>query len=244
MTADRPPGRRFELVDGPVPPATDDPAAGGPGRGPTGLPVWLAVAVSVLAVVVLAVVPPRVNHSAPAPTPPPLPLIPTPSTPTAGCDLADPACRITQASQWRDRTAAVVRSRLDPQDRYFTGYSYATSTPYENGSRLDALGLEVYRLEGGGTEVFVQIAKSRGAALRCGQLTRHRCFGQRFMDGNRFTLTPTTSVADGVEVQYSPSGTYVITLVARNTTAGRPLEIGIGDLIGVAQDPRLQPPPS
>ena len=148
------------------------------------------------------------------------------------------------AARWRDRTAMILRERLDPEDTYFTGYSYSANPRYTTGQRLNALGLQVYRLEGGGTEVFVQIAKTRADAVRCGAITHHRCVGQRFMDGNRFSMTTTPGVQEGIEVQHSPAGTYVITLVARNTTGGRPLELNNGDLIAVAQDPRLQPPPS
>ena len=121
---------------------------------------------------------------------------------------------------------------------------HGVSSLYTTGSRLDALALDVYRLNGGGTEVFIQIAKTRADAVRCGQITRHRCTGQRFMDGNRFSMTTTPGVAQGIEVQHSPAGTYVITIAARNTTGGRPLELNNGDLIAVAQDPRLEPPPS
>lgn len=237
--ASRPRDSRFELVDGPLPiPQTD------PVRGVGGRPrFWLVgvVVAAVLLVVVTAVLRQHRERAEDVPTPPP---IPSPTVPASDCDLTEPGCRVVQADRWRDQTAAVLRTHLDPEDHYFTGYSWGPTSPYEQGPRLNALGLEVYRLEGGGTEVFIQIAKSRADALRCGELTHHRCVGQRFMDGNRFSLTPTTQVADGIEVQYSPAGTYVITLVGRNTTAARPLPIGIGDLIAVAQDVRLQPPPS
>lgn len=239
---------RFELVDGPLPPtsAPTDPATAGrlrPLRSPSALVVLVSAAVLVL---VAALVLPHRPPDAPVPVDPPRSL-PAPSTvapPGAGCDLAQEGCRTVAATRWRDRTAQIVRERLDPEDTYFTGYTYRVTPRYTGGTRLDALGLDVYRLNGGGTEVFIQIAKTRADAVRCGEITRHRCTGQRFMDGNRFSMTTTPGVAEGIEVQHSPAGTYVITLVARNTTGGQPLPLHNGDLIAVAQDPRLQPPPS
>lgn len=238
---------RFELVDGPMPPAGDHP--GGPEEpasqrlrpSPSAIVVLVSAIVLVL---VAAVVLPHRSTPSPVPLPEPSPQISTATPPTAGCDLSQEGCRVVSAARWRDRTAQILRERLDPEDAYFTGYSYSINPLYTTGRRLDALALEVYRLDGGGTEVFIQIAKTRPDAVRCGQLTHQRCTGQRFMDGNRFSMTTTTSVAEGLEIQYSPAGTYVITLVARNTTGGRPLELNNGDLIEVAQDPRLEPPPS
>jgi SAM-dependent MidA family methyltransferase len=64
----------------------------------------------------------------------------------------------------------------------------------------------------------------------------------RFMDGNSFLLTETTSVRQGMEVQYAPAGTEVITVIARNTQRGKVLEIDRGDLIKLVQDARLQLP--
>ena len=238
---------RFELVDGPLPPGDDPDGSALPPHRPRSLrtPSTLIVLVSaVVLVLVAAFVLPHSSPDAPAPPPAPVPSFSTSAPPTAGCDLAQEACRVTEAARWRDRTAAIVRERLDPENAYFTGHSYGVSSLYTTGTRLDALALDVYRLNGGGTEVFIQIAKVRADAVRCGQITRHRCTGQRFMDGNRFSMTTTPGVAQGIEVQHSPTGTYVITIAARNTTGGRPLELHNGDLIAVAQDPRLEPPPS
>lgn len=233
---------RFELVDGPLPPSTasagEDPRRRA--RGP-GVAITVVATVLLLAAVLLPYGSPRST----APDPAPLPSsVLTPSPAPAPCDLAEEGCRVLLAARWRERTATVLRERLDPEDTYFTGYSYATGPPYLSGPRLNALGLDVHRLEGGGTEVFVQVARTRSDALRCGVLTRHPCTGMRFMDGNRFSLTTTTSAADGIEVQHIPAGTYVITVVARNTDGGRTLPLNTGDLIAVAQDPRLEPPPS
>jgi hypothetical protein len=251
VTADQPRPGRFELVDGPLP-SRDDPAPSDrrvTGRRAAGPAALVVLATALLVAIAATVLPHReqdgtVPPSTPQSTPPSTAGSPSASGPSASCDLADPGCRIVAATRWRERTAAILRERLDPTDSYFTGYSYSINPVYDAGSRLNALGLEVYRLQGGGTEVFVQIAKTGKDAVRCGTITRQRCTGQRFMDGNRFSMTMTTTVAEGIEVQHIPTGTYVITLVARNTTGGRVLELGIGDLIAVAQDPRLRPPPS
>ena len=238
-------GSRFELVDGPLQPTPEGPTGGGPPRGSlqgsSAIVVLVSAAVLVL---VAAMVLPHGTRDPSTPFPSPSPVITSPTPPSASCDLSQEGCRVITAARWRDRTAMILRERLDPEDTYFTGYSYSVNPRYTAGPRLNALGLQVYRLEGGGTEVYVQIAKTRADAVRCGAITHHPCVGQRFMDGNRFSMTTTSGVQEGIEVQHSPAGTYVITLVARNTTGGRPLELNNGDLIAVAQDPRLQPPPS
>jgi hypothetical protein len=238
--------RRFELVDGPLPERS--PSVRGAKAPAIPLPAPLVVTVCTVVLLVVAIVvsgrPGGGAVPGPGPGPAPTPASTSVIRPSTTCDLAHDGCRIVQTARWRARTAAILRARLDPDNLYFTGYSYSVTSLYNTGPRLNALGLEVYRLEGGGgTEVFVQIAKSRADAVRCGTITHHRCISQRFMDGNRFSLTATTMVADGIEVQHIPAGTYVITLVARNTTAGRPLTLTTGDLIEIAQDPRLRPPP-
>lgn len=237
---------RFELVDGPLQPTPEGSRGGGrPPRGPLRNSAAIVVLISAAVLVLLAaMVLPHDTRDASTPLPTPPPVTTSPTALSASCDLSQEECRVITAERWRDRTAMILRERLDPEDRYFTGYSYSANPRYTTGERLNALGLQVYRLEGGGTEVYVQIAKTRADAVRCGAITHHRCVGQRFMDGNRFSMTTTPGVREGIEVQHSPAGTYVITLVARNITGGRPLELNNGDLIAVAQDPRLQPPPS
>lgn len=237
---------RFELVDGPLQPKPEgSTGGGGPSRGSWRGSSTIVVLVGAAVLVLLAaMLLPHGARDPSTPLPTPSPMITSPTPPSASCDLRQEGCRVVTAARWRDRTAMVLRERLDPEDTYFTGYSYSVNPRYTTGQRLDALGLQVYRLEGGGTEVFVQIAKTRADAVRCGAITHQRCVGQRFMDGNRFSMTTTSGVEEGIEVQHSPAGTYVITLVAHNTTGGRALELNNGDLIAVAQDPRLQPPPS
>ena len=62
------------------------------------------------------------------------------------------------------------------------------------------------------------------------------------LDGNTYLLTDSTLADGGIEVQYSPSGHEVVTVIARNTQRGQILEISRGDLIKLVQDERLHLP--
>ena len=130
---------------------------------------------------------------------------------------------------------------------YFTGYSYSYTEKQDSGfwdGGGGAVDLDLYRMRDGATEVYLQIATSREHAIRCGQLTGRSCETQRFMDGNRYTLTDPFDVAHGLEAQHRPMGTYVLTVVARNTSkAKRELPVTRGDLISLLSDPRLRLPP-
>ena len=165
---------------------------------------------------------------------------------TAACDVRNPSCQATVMRRWRSTMSEVVVSHLDPDGTYFTGYSFSYDPRYESrtfwAGGEGALGLEVVRLNGGATEIYVQVASGYDTAVRCGATTRHRCEGQRFMNGNRFTLSTTTEVAKGIEVQHRPDGDQVVTVVARNTTRGQVLPVTRADLIGLVQDPRLRLP--
>ena len=233
---------RFELVDGPPRPAPD--ASAGPSRprrrqNPTAMILLFS---GVVLVVASALVLPHRSEDAGADLPSPS-LVTNDTTPATSCDLGTEGCRVLVAARWRDRTAQVLREHLDPEDVYFTGYSYSANTRYTTGPRLNALGLEIYRLVGGGTEVFVQVARSDADALRCGTVTHHRCVRQRLADGQEFWMTTTDGMQDGIEIQHSPEGSYVVTLAARNVRGGSAPEVTYSDLIAVAQDPRLRPPP-
>ncbi|MBP2417394.1 hypothetical protein ACFFOM_12715 [Microlunatus capsulatus] len=181
---------------------------------------------------------------APVPAPSPTPSGPEPVT--AACDIANPSCQATVMRRWRTTMSEVVVSHLDPEGTYFTGYSFSYDPRYESREFWSggdgALGLEVFRLRGGATEVYVQVASGYDTAVRCGEVTATRCEGQRFMNGNRFTLSTTTQVARGIEVQHRPDGDQVVTVVARNTTKGEVLDVTRADLIDLVQDPRLRLP--
>ena len=147
---------------------------------------------------------------------------------------------------WRAEMATVVQSYVDPKGEYFSGYGYRYderySTPGFWSGQGGALALEIFRLDKGATVVYLQIATSRRFAVRCGETIGERCRGQTFLSGNVFNLTETTSVIQGMEVQYRPTGREVITVIARNTTKGQIYEVHRGDLIRLLEDPRLKLP--
>ena len=165
---------------------------------------------------------------------------------TAKCDVRNPSCQATVMREWRVTMSQVVASYLDPNEEYFTGFSYSYDRRYESrtfwAGGAGALGLEVFRLDGGATEVYLQVASGYDTAIRCGATTRHRCEARLLLDGNRFTLSMTTQVAKGIEVQYRPEDDQVVTVIARNTTRGQVLPVTRADLIRLVQDPRLRLP--
>jgi DNA-directed RNA polymerase specialized sigma24 family protein len=166
------------------------------------------------------------------------------STPLANCDPATtPACRSTILFKWRSEMAEVASSYLDPSGEYFSGFGYYYTNRYDMRSFWSghggALGLKMFRLDKGATEVYLQVATDRKFAVRCGATTGQQCFHFRFMDGNSYLMTDSTLQREGIEVQYSPSGHEVITVIARNTQRGQILQISRGDLIKLVQDERL-----
>lgn len=207
-----------------------------------------AVAVAAVVVLVLALTQLRPTEApvteAPVPT-----VVATTATPSPepSCDVSERPCQAAILRDWRDEMGLVISYRLDRDKRYFTGYSFSYDRRYETPGIWTrsggSLGLEMFRLDRGATEVYLQIATSREAAVRCGVTTGNPCVSMRFMDGNRFIVTDTTSVVDGLEVQYSPNGDQVITVIARNTTRGQKLALDRSDLIDLVQDPRLRLPP-
>jgi DNA-directed RNA polymerase specialized sigma24 family protein len=174
-------------------------------------------------------------------TAPRVSVSPSPKPP---CDVSNQRCRVALISKWRSDMDYLISLYLDPNGTYFTGHSHFYSAAYWDGAG-GAFGLNLYRARGGATEVFLEIATSRQDAIRCGQLTGRVCRGERFMDGNRYTLTDDlTTRTPGMEAQHRPAGTYVITIVVRNTSkAGRKLPVTRGDLIRLISDPRLKLPP-
>ena len=137
-------------------------------------------------------------------------------------------------------------SQLDPQGKYFSGFGYGYDRRYDTPSfwagQGGALAFEMFRLGKGATEVYLQIATSRKFAVRCGATTHQQCLRFFFMDGNSYLVTDSRVAYHGIEVQYSPKGDEVITVVARNTQRGKTLDISTGDLIKLVQDERLHLP--
>jgi len=148
--------------------------------------------------------------------------------------------------QWRNEMSKVMVSHLDADGKYFTGYSFSYDPRYDTPSfwmgRGGALGLELYRLQGGATEVYLQIATRSSAATRCGTTTKQRCESLRLMDGNRFTLSTSIEISRGIEVQCWAETDQLVTVVARNTMSGKVLDISQADLLKLVQDPRLRLP--
>ncbi len=137
--------------------------------------------------------------------------------------------------------AEVATAELDPQGKYFSGFGYAYDTRYDMPSFWagdgGALAFEMFRLDKGATEVYVQIATSRKFAVRCGATTHQKCLAFHSMDGNSYLVTNSTLADGGIEIQYWPRGDEVITVIAHNTQRGQDLDVGSGDLIRLVQDP-------
>jgi DNA-directed RNA polymerase specialized sigma24 family protein len=178
---------------------------------------------------------------------------PVGATPTASrllpppCGSTDEDCRARTAAAWRNQIAAVVRSYLDPKQTYFKGVDSAPDSRYESPGfwtgEGGVLGLNLVPKDGGATFVYLQIATDEQFAIPCGKLSAQQCGSLRFMDGNRFTLTDSTTTRHGgMEVQYSPAGVEVITVVAIDVGDGRSLMVDRGDLIKLVQDQRLHLP--
>jgi len=182
----------------------------------------------------------------PTPTPTPT-LTPTPTpTPTPVCDTREASCRAALLGDWGYQMAQLTRSHVDPKAGYFAGYNASPRQLHDSPGfwtgQGGALALTLARPTAGGTEIFLQVATSTSQAMRCGSLTRQPCAPQEFMDGNTFTLTQTIDVRQGLEIQYAPRTDEVITVVARNTSKGTPLDVTRAQLMALVTDERLRLP--
>jgi DNA-directed RNA polymerase specialized sigma24 family protein len=169
------------------------------------------------------------------------------STPSEKCDPATtPVCRSKILFDWRSDMAEVATSYLDPSGEYFSGFGYYYDNRYDMPSfwsgQGGAFAFQMFRLDKGATEVYLQVATSRKFAVRCGATTGQQCMFMRFMDGNSYLMTDSTLKGRGIEVQHNPRGDVVVTVIARNTQRGQMLEISRGDLIKLVQDKRLRLP--
>ena len=181
------------------------------------------------------------------PVPQAAPSLPISTPSSKNCDpVTDPTCRSKILFKWRSEMAEVATSHLDPKGEYFSGFGYHYNDRYDTPSfwagHGGALAFEMFRLDKGATEVYLQVATSRKFAVRCGATTNQQCAVVRFMDGNLFRLSDSATVSRGIEVQYNPYGDEVITAIARNTQRGQVLEVSTGDLVKLLQDPRLRLP--
>ena len=201
----------------------------------------LAAVLVLLGVVIWA---PRETLSASTspPAPPPMPVQSQPAPP---CGRSDNSCKVHVLGTWRAEMAEVVASYLDPASNYFDGVGHGSEPIYETPSFWDgrggALGFNLFSRTGA-TVIYLQVASSDSQAIPCGEMTGQHCISERFLDGNRYHLTDTTYATEGLEVQYAPNGTEVVTVVARDTTRGHGLEVTRGQLIKLVQDSRLQLP--
>jgi DNA-directed RNA polymerase specialized sigma24 family protein len=199
----------------------------------------LAAVVLVVAAAILFV--PRAPQ-----TPQSAPSAPIATASSQGCDPSSATCRSMILLRWRSRMVEVASSHLDPTGKYFSGFGYAYDSRYDTPGfwtgQGGALAFEMFRLDKGATEVYLQIATSRKFAVRCGATTHQQCLRFFFMDGNSYLVTDSRLADSGIEVQYSPKGDEVITVIARNTQRGKMLDISTGDLINLVQDDRLRLP--
>ncbi|HEX3197110.1 MAG TPA: hypothetical protein VHR39_06085 [Propionibacteriaceae bacterium] len=198
------------------------------------------VAVVLIVVGVVLLVP---NHPPAPQAAPPLP-VPTPSR--LSCDPSGTTCQWQIMFKWRSTMAEVTSSYLDPTGEYFNGFGYSSGNRYDTPSfwsgQGGALAFQMFRLGKGATNVYVQVATGRRCAVRCGATTHQKCLSFHFMDGNTYLMTDSTLADGGIEVQYSPKGDEVITVIARNTQRGQTLEISTAELIQLVQDERLRLP--
>ena len=207
---------------------------------------WIQRGSAALAAVVLILVAVVLIDARHLPVPQAAPAAPIPTPSGYNCDPSNATCRAHVLFKWRFRMIQVASSYLDPSRKYFNAFSYSNDSHYDMPSfwtgQGGALAIEMFRFEKGATEVYIQIASSRKFAVRCGATTGQKCIFLRFMDGNSYLLTDSTLADRGIEVQYSPKGDEVITIIARDTQRGRGLEISIGDLIKLVQDEQLRLP--
>jgi DNA-directed RNA polymerase specialized sigma24 family protein len=168
------------------------------------------------------------------------------STLSQGCDPSRASCRAKIVFKWRSEMTKVAASYLDPRGEYFSGFGdfydrrYDTPSFWSGGG--GALAFQMFRLDRGATSVYVQLATDREFAVRCGATTHQECLSFQSMDGNTYLMTHSTLADGGIEVQYSPRGDEVITVIARNAQRGQVLQISTGELIRLVQDERLRLP--
>jgi DNA-directed RNA polymerase specialized sigma24 family protein len=207
---------------------------------------WLLRGSAALVAVVLIVVAGALLIPTRPPVPQAAPARPTPTALSVSCEPSSATCQAQILFRWRSRMTEVARSYLDPTGEYFSGFGYSYNSRYNTPSFWSggggALAFQMFRLDKGATEVYLQVATSRKFALRCGATTHQECLSFKSMDGNSYLMTDSTLRRRGIEVQYSPSGDEVITVIARNTQRGQILEIGSGDLIKLVQDERIHLP--
>ncbi|MGI3781738.1 MAG: hypothetical protein ACRYG2_13270 [Janthinobacterium lividum] len=210
---------------------------------------WRRGGVAAAAVVLLVLLVGQLRPVAETPTSAPAPAVATSTvtvtpSPTVPCDRSQATCQASLVRAWRATVYEVVADYVDPEGSYFNASSYYARDETDGlwSTKRGALGMEMFRVGGGATQVTVQIATDRSYALRCGEATGNSCSATRFMDGNRFVLSDGLDTVDGLEGQYRPDGREVITVVATNTGRGTRLVIDRAQLVRLLQDERLRLP--
>ena len=205
----------------------------------------VAAAALVLLVLLVAQLRPAAQVPASAPVAPaPTSTVTVAPGPTAACDRTQVVCQAALVRAWRATVYEVVADYLDPEGAYFNASSYYARDETDGlwSTKRGALGMEVFRVGDGATQVTVQIATDRSYAPRCGEATGNACSSIRFMDGNRFVLSDGLDTVDGLEGQYRPDGREVITVIAENVGRGSTLTIDRAQLVRLLQDERLRLP--
>jgi DNA-directed RNA polymerase specialized sigma24 family protein len=207
---------------------------------------WIQRSVVALFAVVLLVLAAVVLVPERRPVPQAAPPAPITTSSSPSCEPSDVTCRAYILFKWRANMVEVASPYLDPTGEYFSGFGFSYESRYDTPNlwttQGGALAFEMFRRGDGATEVYLQIATGREFAVHCGATTHQECMFIRFMDGNSYLMTDSTVADGGIEVQHSPNGDEVITVIARNTQRGRMLDISSGDLIKLVQDERLRLP--
>jgi DNA-directed RNA polymerase specialized sigma24 family protein len=205
--------------------------------------------VGAAAVALLVLLVGQVRPVAEAPTSAPAPAVATSTVtttpgPTAPCDRSLATCRASLVRAWRATVYEVVADHVDPEGAYFNASSYYARDETDGlwSTGHGALGMEMFRVGGGATQVTVQIATDRSYALQCGEATGNACTAIRFMDGNRYVLSDGLDTADGLEGQYRPDGREVVTVVVVSSGRGPTLQVDRAQLVRLLQDERLRLP--
>jgi hypothetical protein len=209
----------------------------------------LAVAAAAVVALVFSLAVPGADQGEVAnvpPTPTPTPRYVSDPWRSYGCDPSSLDCRSLTLARWRSRMSEVIVQHLDQHRRYFSEMSWGLGATDQSESfwrgEGGALAVRLSRFADGGTEVYLQIATDPEHADRCGQQLKKRCAAFESMDGNVYRVAGTSTSTGGVEVQFMPTDDRVITLVARNTSGGKRIDIDSGDLISLANDSRLRLP--
>jgi DNA-directed RNA polymerase specialized sigma24 family protein len=201
----------------------------------------LAALVAMLLIVVVAGVLTPIRRAVPL-AGPSMPI----STLSQGCDASRATCRAKIVFTWRSEMSKVAASYLDPRGEYFSGFGDFYDSRYDTPSFWSghggALAFQMFRLDRGATGVYLQLATDRRFAVQCGATTHQECMSFQSMDGNTYLMTDSTLADGGIEVQYSPRGDEVITVIARDAQRGQRLQISTGELIKLVQDERLRLP--